>query len=214
VVAADPDEAIRPRVEAVEVLAPDPEHLGDDVERQGHGDVAHEVAAAALGDVVGDLARELADPLDEEADHARRETLVHELPEPRVARVVHGDDRDQSFGIGQHTLRRGEDLGRLRDLEDVLVAREHPQVARLVAVDGGVRPEPAVRGVRIAGVATRRSGSGASTPYSPAVRACSRSTASRYSWTRPYMTSLTGRDSFIRPTIWPTGLNITLTALS
>ena len=104
----------------------------------------------APGDVIDEASRELAHERLEETDHARREALVHELPEALVAGVVHAHDRHERVRLGQNALGRGEDLGRLRDVHHVVVARQDPEPALGVPVDRSVLAKPPIVGSRVA----------------------------------------------------------------
>ena len=87
---------------------------------------------------------------------ARGEAARHQLPPLRVQRVVDADD-----GVVGGQVRAvaalllvgvDEDVFRLLDLEDVVVARDPPQLVDRVPVDGRVLAQPRVRRVRIADV--------------------------------------------------------------
>jgi hypothetical protein len=117
--------------------------------------IRDQVARAARRDVVDEPPRELAHERLQETDHAGREALVDQLPEPLMPRIVHADDRHDRVGLGQDALGRRKRFGGLRDVHDVVVARQDPEPAVRVPVHGRVLAEPPVRGIRIAGVQRR-----------------------------------------------------------
>ena len=87
---------------------------------------------------------------------ARRETPVHELAALRVHRVVEADDRRVGRQVGSvaalDAIGVDEDVLRLLDLDDVVVAGDAPELVLGVPVDRRVVAHPRVGGVRIAGV--------------------------------------------------------------
>ncbi len=134
----EPDDAV------VEVHAPllrDAEHLGDDEERQRHGEVVHQVdRAAAAAEIVEHVVDEPGDPGLHLVDRAWREGLGDEAAQATVGRVVDRDHRlahlpDQ---LGRESAAEPEQRRRLRvfrvggearvleHAHHVVVARHHP----------------------------------------------------------------------------------------
>src|SRR5690606_19737941 len=79
-------------------------------------------------------------------DAAGREAPIHDVAPPLVERLVEVDHRrDPAVPLGPRALAGAEDLGRLRDGHDVVVARDAPEAAvgARVPVDRSVFAHPA-----------------------------------------------------------------------
>ena len=84
------------------------------------------------------------------------EPAAHERAALGVEGVVEPDDRRVGGQVGAvaafHRVGADEDVLRLLDLDDVVVARDPPELVLRVPVDGRVLAHPCVRRVRITGV--------------------------------------------------------------
>ena len=143
---------VGPPQQVVAVFGRDAEHVADQHHRERRGDVAHEVALAALAHPVDDRVALVADVVLVVADATGRESAVHELASLPVLGIVHLDHHRERKSVGSDPARVRERRGILRRAEHGRVAREPPHVVRGVEVHGRVRAHPGVGRVRVAGV--------------------------------------------------------------
>ena len=159
------------------VLDGEPHDLGEDPHRDLGRDRLDPVELVLLERAGEDPAREAADPLLVRVDDPRREALVDEPAHPRVRRRVGVEHRLACLELlGRQVLeRRPSELRRerlpvLRDLDDVVVARERPEAL------------PSRSGCQNTGASRRRS---ASQSYGTPRSQTSRSARSTSSSERP-----------------------------
>ncbi len=160
---------VGPAVHLQALVGVEAHQLADDDERDVDGEVLDEVDLAPVGDLVDDLVGQLAHVGDQLTYPAGGEALVDQAALAQVLLAVEGDDRHVAGDDGAHSVARAVGLGGARHVEDVGVAAQDPQVVGLVAIDGGVGPEPAVvlpRVVEEAGV-TEVEGSGCGAGHPP-----------------------------------------------
>ncbi len=120
-------------------------HLADHDERDVGRHLLDEVDLAAVLDLVDDLVGQVADVGHQLADPAGGEAPVDQAPLAGVLGVVEGDERHVGGHLRPHALGRGPQVGPPGDVEDVGVAADDPQVVDLVAVQGRLVAQPAVR---------------------------------------------------------------------
>ena len=150
------DHSLRPQVEAGPLVVGDPEQLGDDLQREGHGDRRHHVACRAGLEAVEQGAGPHAHHRLERPDERRREAGLRERAVPRVLRRVSVHHRRWRRVVGsdleeQDPSARAEG-GRIgRRGQDVRVLAEHPEADLRVARHGRLGAQPRVGREGIAG---------------------------------------------------------------
>ena len=110
----------------------DTDDVGDHVEREQLGDIAHEVDIASIGhDGVEDAIGAPAELALQAVDHAGRESPRHEATQPRVRLAVH---RDQHLALSTfvavadlRAVEGSERLGVTIDGPQVRMTGEHPE---------------------------------------------------------------------------------------
>ncbi len=156
------DDVGRPPAEPVLILGRDPEHLADDDDRQRVGEVGDQVELPrpALLDPVEQAVDDLVDVRPHRFDHAGREGLADDAPQPVVVRRVEEEHRtrlvplEEPFGAALHLPELLEQVALarvaaepLRVLEDrltVCVAGEDPDAGHQSGMDGLEPAEPLV----------------------------------------------------------------------
>ncbi len=154
--AAAHDRAGRPlhelRPHLVRIAQEQPDHLRG----QRTGQIFDELDAVLGGGGIEQPGDRRLDVVLPRQHGAGREATVHQLAALRVQRIVETDDRRVRRQVGAVAallaVGADEDVLRLLDLDDVVVAGDPPQLVLGVPVDGCVVTHPCVRGVRIAGV--------------------------------------------------------------
>ena len=146
------DEIIRPTQQLVVRLGREPEHVGDEQQRQRRGDVPHEVARTFRRDAIDDVGADTPDGGLVVAHSPRRETPADEAAAPRVFGRVHRDHHRQVAAVRARGAVTREGCGVLLDREDVVVARQRPHLVLRVPVRRRVLAHPRPVGQRLAGV--------------------------------------------------------------
>ena len=131
------DQGVRPVEHLLAVFLRDAHQLTDQDQRKLAGQLGHELAASLARHVVDDAARVGTDARLELRDHARREAALDESAVLHVAGRVHVDQHRLEPGQvaragveqerGAHG--RGEHVRVARDVDHVLVLRQHPVAA-------------------------------------------------------------------------------------
>jgi hypothetical protein len=137
------DHIVGPAVEALPVLPANADHLGDQQERHGNGDVVDEVALAPSGDLVDRLGGDLAKGRLQLPDHAGGEAPVDQAPKLGMPRLVLVEEGESDRVPGTNAFPGVEELVVLGDVADVLELRDHPEAAPLRPVDRIVLAQPA-----------------------------------------------------------------------
>ena len=119
---------------------------------QRRGQVAHDLGLARLRDLVDEAGDDVADQRLVRARGTRREPPRDEVAAPAVERVVEPDDRRVGRDVRPVAARVAPRRRVLLDLDDVVVARDAPELVDLVAVHRPVGTQVRVRGLGVARV--------------------------------------------------------------
>ena len=146
------EEVVGPLPGVVVTVGGDAEHGADDRRRQQRGELVHHVELVTPVESVEQRARPLAHARFELGDAARREPARDQLAHLRVLGWVELDHRlDRSIGVLDRDALGGRvRAGVVQPAQDVVEARQRPEVHALVVVQRRVVAQPRVRGVRVA----------------------------------------------------------------
>ncbi len=154
------DGVVGPALEVGAASRIDAEHLGDDGDRQRHGQIGHHVEPVPGEDAVDVLGGDDADALLEAGDGLRGEGAADELAELGVHGRIAGDDVELAKQVAAEALveellarlvglGRREDLGVLEDVGDVRIAADDPVPERLHLADRRLFAELGIERIRV-----------------------------------------------------------------